>query len=191
MNVQTVEMDRGRALEMYRKYQSHRHYSKPVDAEIARVFNAISKGKVVIRALASIQKAGLGSDGLPRLAIVRADATTCWLLRTGNGFRMAATAWVNGNTARSRYVDLPEDTFPTLGRLMRTYTAQVPHIPPDLRPKRGIENYHILFEAEWSRVYPKDPLLLRRIGAADLWLVCGAWDLTDIEREVLGARAPQ
>jgi hypothetical protein len=57
-----------------------------------------------------------------------------------------------------------------------------------LRPKRGLANYHILFEAEWSFVAPKDPLLLRRAGKGDLWIVCAAWELTEIERAALTAR---
>jgi hypothetical protein len=31
-------------------------------------------------------------------------------------------------------------------------------------------------------------MLLRRIGQADLWIVCAAWELTEIERAVLAAR---
>src|SRR5258708_4807132 len=42
--------------------------------------------------------------------------------------------------------------------------AIVPLVPVHLRPKRGLENYHILWEAEWTRVVPRDPMLLRRIG---------------------------
>jgi hypothetical protein len=189
MDVQTIEMDRGKALEMYRKYKTHANYSPPVDMEIRRVFDAIAKGRVVVRALASIVAAGVGADGLPRLALARADARTCWFSRHQDHFRMATSNWVNGKTAKNRYFDFPAAAFPSLpARLTRTFASTVPHIPPDIRPKRGKENYHILYEAEWSQVYPKDPMLLRRVGAADLWLVCGAWDLTDIEREVLGAR---
>jgi hypothetical protein len=190
MQVQTIEMNRAEALKMYQKYKTHANYSPPVDMEIRRVFDAIAKGKVVIRALQSIKAAGVGEDGLPRLAIARADARQCIFSKHYDGFRMATKTWVNGKTAKSQYFDFPEDTFPGL-RLVRQYASTVPHVPPDLRPKRGKENYHILYEAEWSMTYPKDPMLLRRIGAADLWLVCGAWDLTDIEREVLGARTPQ
>jgi hypothetical protein len=37
-------------------------------------------------------------------------------------------------------------------------------------------------------VPPVDPLLVRRLGEADLWVVCGAWDLTEVERTVLASR---
>ena len=68
----------------------------------------------------------------------------------------------------------------------------MPHIPPDIRPKRGIQNYHVLYEAVWRREIPVDPLLLRRIGTTgDLWTVLGAWELTELERAVLASHMPK
>jgi len=190
MQVTPITMEREEALKMYQKYLGHKHWSRPVDAEIAKVFSAIAKGRVVIRALESIRAAGLNPlDGLPKLAIARADARQCWLSRHSGGFQMSTVRWATGRSAKTRFFDFPPETFPTL-KLMRDYSSLVPHIPPDIRPKRGIENYHILYEANWSPEYPRDPFLLRRIGKADIWLVVGAWDLTDVEREVLAANQP-
>jgi hypothetical protein len=45
----------------------------------------------------------------------------------------------------------------------------VPIVPVHLRPKHGLQNYHILWEAEWHPVPPTDPMLLRRY-AGDLWI---------------------
>ncbi len=64
----------------------------------------------------------------------------------------------------------------------------MPIVPINLRPKRGLANYHILWEAEWHNVVPVDPLLLRRLGKGDLWLVVAAWDLTEVEQAALTAR---
>lgn len=64
----------------------------------------------------------------------------------------------------------------------------MPLIPVHLRPRHALDNYHVLWEAEWSRVVPRDPYLLRRIGNADLWLVLAAWDLTEVERAALATR---
>ena len=62
-------------------------------------------------------------------------------------------------------------------------------IPLQLRPKRGLENYHVLCEAEWTgKAPPDDPMLLRRIGRADLWLVVAGWDLTAVEKAALATR---
>ena len=68
------------------------------------------------------------------------------------------------------------------------HVAQVPIIPLHLRPKRGIENYHVLWEAEWRPIPARDPYLLRRIGKADLWLVVAQWDLTEVEKAALSTR---
>jgi hypothetical protein len=86
------------------------------------------------------------------------------------------------------YIDFKAGSFPAGTRARRAAEAITPLIPVDIRPKRGIENYHVLFEAVWRPVPPVDPMLLRRIGEADLWVVCAAWELTDIERAVLASR---
>jgi hypothetical protein len=64
----------------------------------------------------------------------------------------------------------------------------LPFIPGHLRPKRALQSYHVLWEAEWTPVPPGDPYLLRRIGNSDAWLVVGAWDLTEVEKVVLSTR---
>lgn len=183
MQTKTLELDRHKAAELYRKYREHRAYSKPIDLEIERVYRLISQGKKVIRALASIREAGVNEYGLPLLGIARADAERCYLtIRHDGSARMSSDVqWITGNTARSRYFEFPTGLF---ARKHRTAEAIVPHIPPDVRPARGLANYHVLFEANWKDI-PPDPMLLRRIGKGDLWLVCAAWDLTEVERAVL------
>jgi hypothetical protein len=189
MNVQPVTVDRETARGLFRKYKEHRHYSTPVDLEIQRTYQLISQGRVVIQALAEIAKAGVGDDHLPKLAIVRANARTCFVnLRHDGGARFTVKRWPRDHETRT-YVDLPSGSFPPPQRQrFSAAEAQVPLIPIHLRPQRGLANYHILFEAEWTPIPPKDPLLLRRVGQADLWLVLAAWDLTEIERAVLAGR---
>ena len=77
MQVAEIKIAREQAAELYRKYQEHRHYQTDVDADIARAYKEIARGKVVIRALESIRLAGLKEDGLPKLAIAPADAVAC------------------------------------------------------------------------------------------------------------------
>jgi hypothetical protein len=187
MQTENIVLDRGEALRLYRKYREHRHYSQPVDLEIQRVYQAIAKGQVVIKALSSIIGAGVGDDGLPKLAICRADATMCFVeMRSDGGARMSADRWPKENHNR-RYIDFAAGSFPG-NRTRRAGQAIMPLVPINLRPKRGIENYHVLFEAVWQPVPPVDPMLLRRIGKADLWLVVAAWELTEVERTVLASR---
>ena len=188
MQTENIVLERGQALTLYRKYREHQHYSQPIDLEIQRVYQAIAKGQVVIKALASIVAAGVGEDGLPKLAIVRADATKCFVeMRTDGAARMSADRWPRELYVR-RNIDFTAGSFPDGNRKRRAGEAIAPLVPIDIRPKRGIENYHVLFEAVWQPVPPVDPLLLRRIGEADLWVVCGAWDLTEVERTVLASR---
>lgn len=183
MNVPTLNIDREVARELWRKYQAHRAWQAPHDAQIAAIYKRIAQGRTVIRALDAIRQAGLNEQGLPKLAIARADQTECFV-RTWNGteVRFSSTRW----PPRSKSKVFEIGSFPGITRSLEGRGA-VPLIPIHLRPKRGLQNYHILWEAEWSRVYPADPYLLRRFGE-DAWLVVAAWDLTDVERAVMGGR---
>lgn len=188
MNVQPLMQDREAALALWKRYQAHRIGSTTADHEIARLAKQIAGGKVMIQALAEIAKAGVDDLGRPKLAIMRADQKRCYLdLRLDGSAIMHndKNSWVRSRFAASLRFDFPAGTFGTSQRLRRL-EAIVPHIPPDKRPKRGLQNYHILFEADWRREIPIDPLLLRRVGkTGDLWIVLEQWDLTDIERAVL------
>lgn len=191
METQTVGIDKDEAAKLWRKYHEHRAYQTPMDAEIERIYKTIARGKTVIRALASITQAGLGLDGLPRLALCRADAKQCFvrLYSDGSG-QMTDSEFRQTRAAPSRHIDFPPGAFPAAGK--RHYgRAVMPHIPPDIRPARGLANYHILFEAEWSPIPPIDPLLLRRLGKGDTWLVIAAWNLTAVERAAMQARIGQ
>jgi hypothetical protein len=191
VKTQTIEMDRAKARELWRDYRKHQHYSKPIDQDVMRTYQAIAQGKVVIRALDSIATAGLDEDGLPKLAIARADQAWCWCQGEQDGGALFTThadaiwSW-GGNRFARHSVRFPAKSFPFAGRPRGK--ALVPQVPLPLRPKRALQNYHVLFEAEWSMLPPVDPMLLRRVGRADLWVVCAAWDLTEVERMALAAR---
>ena len=197
MQTAVLKVDPNEVAKMHRKYQEHHAWSTPVDHQIERLYGLIAKGKVIVQALESIRAAGVGDDGLPKLAIARADDKICHLtVSTDGSAMMTGDQWATGRTAFSRKFPFPVGTFPPQPHATRRwrYEAIVPHIPPDIRPRRGLQNYHILFEAEWSKAIPVDPMLLRRIGDSDFWLVVGAWELTAIERAVLAghmARRPQ
>jgi hypothetical protein len=185
METQQITVDRVEARRLYLKYRAHQHYSTPIDQEIQRVYRAIAKGRVVIRALDSISSAGLGPDGLPKLAIARADAEAVWLRLEHNGSaRFAIKQWTREVETRC-YIDMPAGSFS--GAKFKSARAIAPLIPIEHRPQRGLANYHLLLEADWKEI-PVDPMLLRRIGQADLWVVCAAWDLTPVERAVLAGR---
>jgi hypothetical protein len=201
MQTATVEIDRSKARELYREYKKHQHWSKPIDRECQRAYQHIGLGRLVIQALASVQKAGVYTEGVglgfPKLALCRADALAC--TASFDGAAGALTMTADSAQRRVRRSDWsvinsrsifswPGGSFPVLpGRKWRA-TALVPTPPLHLRPKRGLQNYCILWEAEWTKLPPSDPLLLRRIGQADLWLVCAQWDLTSVEKAALSTR---
>lgn len=199
MDTERVTVDKAEALRLYRKYKEHRAYSAPIDWEVQRTYQLLASGKTIIRALASVTAAGLDEEYLPKLALCKASAKTCFLTRfargsatmsTTNGWRQTKS---NAFNWRAESFKWPHDSFPMnwdgKSRAMQAeHSAQVPLVPVHLRPKRGLENYHVLWEAEWHKLPPRDPYLLRRIGQADLWLVVAHWDLTEVERAALATR---
>jgi hypothetical protein len=175
---------------MLRKYREHRAWSTPIDQEIERIYKVIAKGKSVINARQSIVTAGLGTDLLPKLGIARADGRRL-ILRAWNGGEVKMTTdegdWPRARVAQSLRMEWPAWPGIKSGR----FSAMVPHIPPDVRPKRGLQNYTVLFEAVWRDEPPVDPYLLRRLGKTDFFVVLSAWDLTPIERSVMAAHMPR
>lgn len=193
MQTQSITLDRGEARTLFREYKKHLHYSQPIDREVMRAYQLLAQGRLVIKAIESVVAAGVNEAKLPKLAICRADAVECRLLTRHDGSATMTPAgpgqrWFyrRSNAAPSKWVDFPAGSFPLLSR--EDASGMVPPVPLHLRPKRGLANYHILWEAEWTKVVPRDPYLLRRIGEADMWLVVAMWDLTEVERAALAAR---
>jgi hypothetical protein len=180
MNVEKMVMDKDQARDLYRDYQQHRAVMTDNDRAIAAIYKRIAQGKLVIRALASITAAGLDSAGLPKLAIMRADRrkVVCHTMTGGVHFR--TEGWERAKALNFR---IP---LPGMSNQTPNCVADVPLIPVHLRPRKALDKYHVLWEAEWNR-YPVDPYLLRRFGA-DAWLVVAAWELTDVERAVMSTR---
>lgn len=185
MEVTKVPLDRVRARELFIKYKAHRVHQKPIDQAIQRVYQEIARGRSIICARASIIAAGLDATQRPRLAIARADFKRVYF---DGRSRFAPSTWIRSNAARGSVIDLGRQAFGE--QSVRSGWAQVPLIPVHLRPRRGLPNYHILFEADWTAP-PIDPILLRFLSG-DAWLVVAAWDLTEVERacmaHTLGSR---
>lgn len=195
METVSLKLERGEARALYRKYKEHVHYSTPVDDEVRRAYQLIAQGKTIIKALESVKIAGLkGAEcadaGFPKLGLCRADAKTCTVYMGDAGeARMCADDGRHFSRGQSRSrINFPRDSFERIRNRRWQATGLVPLPPVHLRPKRGLANYHVLWEAEWTKIVPFDPLLLRRIGKADLWLVVAAWDLSEVERAALSTR---
>jgi hypothetical protein len=191
MKVEELALDQDKARELYERYQEHREGYTDADREIATIYKQIAAGRTVIRALESIRAAGCNEEGLPKLAICPAHMTECWYEPNGTGLQHGHVTFgkfrANYRSGKKQTVRMDWPFVPKPKRDGYRYCATVPLIPVHLRPKHALHNYHILFEAEWTRRYPVDPFLLRRFGG-DAWLVLAAWDLTDVERAVMSSR---
>lgn len=195
METQNVVMSRGEARDLYRAYRKHLHYSEPVDREVMRAYQLLAQGRLVIKALQSVVAAGLDQEGHPKLAIAQATAKSCVCSLSANGsasFDSRAVPTYRAANDRDWLTERAYFRFPAgafkVAQPVWSIKAQVPLVPVHLRPRRGLANYHVLWEAEWRREVPRDPMLLRRIGKADLWAVLACWDLTEVERGALLTR---
>lgn len=173
MNVTaTISMPKDKALAAYREYRQHARTAQ--DRAIMAGYRAIAKGRAIVNPREAILKAGFDSLCRPRLAIAPAN------------FRWQRW-WSNGE--QGHFTEKPSWTFrfPDGVRSSdpRNYTAQVPLIPPAIRPgNTQLRHYWILWEADWKEA-PRDPMLLKRLSG-DLYVVLATWDLTDLERAAMG-----
>lgn len=190
--VTTITMPRADARAAFIQYR--RAFREAANSEQAKQdralmqgYRAIAKGQTVIDLNQAMRGARLNEEGYPKLAICRADATHC----TVSMDRTAATFYFGERTfGRSvkRQVAIPADTFePWHGPYRSVRVALVPMIPPQFRPPYKLEGYQLLWEAEWRKATPVDPMLLKHLGGA-LYAVLAQWDLTPLERAVLAGR---
>lgn len=201
MNLSTIEMPRveaRRAFLEYREALKERHSDE--DEAIMRGYRELSRGRQLIQLTETIEAGGTKSIDyrqwpgapvrlatLPALAVMRADQIVCRVRTTTGG---EVTYHPEGNPrANERRNVVRANTHLSLNYVSWTFRAMVPIVPPRFRPKHGLGNYHVLWEAEWEYNQPPrppgDPALLKHIGG-DLYVVLAIWDLTPLERAVLG-----
>jgi hypothetical protein len=178
------------AMKAYRAAVRERHSRE--DEMILRGYREIVRGRRLLNLNEAITAGGPDAIGLPRLAIARADAKTCLCRRTREGalvFAIDRTSFWRSNAAHDRRIDFPPGTLPAAVAAwdQRWHEAQaiVPIVPPMFRPDADLSKYHVLFEAEWKLFPPRDPALLKHVGGY-LWAVLAIWDLTEVERTVIG-----
>lgn len=186
MDLQPMTMEKDAAEAAFREYRgAFLAQRNRIDGELMRGYKALREGKQLIRLAETISAGGVDAQGLPRLAIARADERLIFTHRQQNG---AVEFYPDRRVrARDRVFNLPADTLPRMESWVQTHSALVPIVPPRFRPPHSMTGYHVLWEAEWSPRAPRDPALLKHIGG-DLWAVLATWDLTDLERAVLEMR---
>jgi hypothetical protein len=165
------------------------------DDAIRAGYRAAARGLPVIHLPNTIAAGGWFPNGLPRLAVIRADASECWV-RIGNlgtertRVTFCDNEWDRGRARVGAHRVEVEVAGPA-SYTNRPWSAStvVPSVPPDVRPRRNrLHRFHVLWEVErWDPTPPVDPALLRHLRG-DLWTVQATWDLTELERAVLAAR---
>jgi hypothetical protein len=194
MNLDTLEISQEEAKDKLDEYQQALHGERTAeDAAIAAGYRAAARGLPILSLPRTVAAGGFHGNGLPRIAVIRADVRQCFARWDGDAVIFADTddwranqgALVNRHSVR---VTLAGDGLPD--RRWRVHgSTMVPLIPPRFRPSaRRLRGHHILWEVEeWTSVPPRDPALLKHIRG-DLWAVLAVWDLTELERLVLTQR---
>jgi len=201
MNLAALEMTAEEATRRLAEYTEQIAAERTVEDEaILAGYRAAARGLPVVMLSEVFNAGGWFDNGLPRLAIARADATEVRV--------EIERAWSRSDTVDLVFLD--DDRAVNRGALLGKHTVRinriggrgphehrssrgatiVPLIPPRHRPrKHRIRGFHILWEVEeWRPVPSKDPALLKHIRG-DLWAVMATWDLTELEMAVLSQRA--
>jgi hypothetical protein len=201
MNVNTIIIPKNEALAKLADYKALNQSQKTrEDERLQSLYQAVSKGARVVNIASAFKQAGLNQKGQPKLAISRADwktvhfhprrciingdrSFTPYYNLEGAGLFTDTPRFVE--RAYQKSISVPGHTFST--DLTRSnLKSRVPHIPPSIRPKIHLRNYHILFEVQNWEEYPVDPFLLRRIDGY-LYVVEAEWELTELEASILGS----
>lgn len=195
MNVQTLQMDKYDAAAHWHTYRksvraarelrakSHRAKLTQIEREeddLRAAYRAMALGQRVIVLPSAIRATGFNELGLPKLAVARATWEWCRYESGTNTMTFRPDDW--RSKAKMEFLC----PLPDAARHKHNFRALVPPVPPQFRPER-LENYHILWEAEWAKCPPLDPILLKQISAT-VYLVVAQWDLTPVERAVLEGR---
>lgn len=201
MNVPTISMPKDVARAKFDEYVEALRDRAPTAEDTATLlgYKALANGKELLDLFKVFRETVGDGHHRPRFAIARAHWTHVAVSRSDQGsaiFQQTAnsTEWVNFShrCAWHRRIRLPvatihESARPISNDRYQHLRAIVPTIPPKLRPRCALHRYVILWEAEWQKVPPTDPFLLRQI-AGPLYALLAAWDLTELERTVLSGR---
>lgn len=211
MEIEKIQMPKDKAKEEWKKYNSliKKRHEKYLE-EMKQCMYQLSQGKSLIDINKVMEKAGVTKNYQPKIAIARADWKEVFFNKkdSGRGFFSGSDKIWYGKTDGD--IDLSPETFVqwlrtkddinmkdgTVRQADNRWTIQnsqiktkVPIIPAQLFPDGDLSNYYILWEVkDWEDLpETKDPLLLKRI-TENLFVILGAWDLTDLEQSIISGR---
>lgn len=185
MNLNAITMECSQARQFfldYRRAVKARHNDE--DELLMRGYRQLALGKQLLNVPEAIQLGGLDENRRPKIALARADWAQTFVDGGDNRFSFKAErGWLSDRSRKQLRIAWPGSHWD-----MKRGVAITPNVPPALRPKGDLKNYHILFEAEWRDVQPvapTDPALLKHLHG-DLYVVLAVWNLTPLEKAVLG-----
>lgn len=167
------------------------------DLELLSAYRTLSAGQRIINMHKVLWGPGLDQQGRPLLAIAPAHWQTVFFKLEDRAGRFQNESWM-GKLNKSNHIDVPYhphapakylDRELRRGLTFQTISATVPSIPAHLRPSGDLSDYHIMWEAEWRKQAPVDPLLLKKIKDSDkFFVILAQWDLTPLEQQVVEGR---
>jgi hypothetical protein len=189
--MQTAQLGTSRA-EAHAKWREYRTalkvHKQQYLSELSSAYYQLSRGRKVLDLEESMKLAGMNAEGLPQLAITRADQRIVYLNCRALGefyFERQSSkvrSWSQLTVIAVRGGVITSDWGK---HAFKRYSAAVPLIPPQFLPKGQLDGYHILWEVEtWTPEPPRDPILLKQISE-NLFAVMAQWDLTELERSVM------
>lgn len=157
--------------------------------DMKAVYNQLKSGRKLIDIFEVFKRARVNEDFTPRLAICKADAKICYCKYSSKGELTFTPREPDYFWETDLVSDVIIGNFGPIKNndILKTL---VPPVPPSLRPKgrHSLSNYYTLWEVDkWEMIPPKDPYLLRRL-TKNIFVVIGAWDLTELERAVIKGR---
>ena len=191
MNLSTVHHPPETVREKLRAIRSYMHKGVEKKYEdLEKIYSALSEGKAIIDLNRTMRNCATFENGMPKLAIARADRKKVYCRRSENQLRFCAaqSLWNATEGSLDIYVDdMPEMRF--VGRNPNG-RSPVPGIPPAVRKrnKGRLRERYILWEVEsWDMIPDPDPLLLMHL-AGEYYAVLDHWELTDIEASILSGK---
>lgn len=192
MKIELMKEQKEAATDKWKEYvAAFKKTRDPLYDDMKKVYHAIKKGGAVIDVPAAIKAAGIRENGHPWLAIAQAKREQVFMQYSPSGSAFYSPfgqwgRWTWSERLAKGEIKIP-DCFPRRDRAL-DLRAPVPMIPPRLRPAVLHDDYYILWEVDsWTVMPSRDPYLLRRI-TTNLFAVCAAWDLTNIELAVMSGR---
>jgi hypothetical protein len=155
------------------RVHSRRTQIEKEENDLRAAYRAMSLGQRVIVLPSALRKAGLNAQGLPVLAVAQAHWEWCNYSCNHRGI----SEFYDGSCRMN---------FQLGGKSAWGVRALVPPVPPQFRPENLYE-YHVLWDAEWQKAPPVDPILLKKVSD-NVFIVLAQWDLTPLERAVLEGR---